>query len=188
MKPRVLGTVCLALGLSLVPVAASGRPVDGGRFVVPYNLQFENFCEVPGLTISDVGTATGRYLIKTEGRSELTQFQGHTTEAGTVTNLANGYHVSYRATINGKDLKILDNHDGTITIISFQTGPSTTYDAAGRALVRNPGQYRERVVIDLNGTLDDESDDQLVSLEVLKQSTGRTDDYCGPVLAALGVQ
>lgn len=72
--------------------------------------------------------------------------------------------------------------------MAFGTGSYTVRSEDGKVLGRNPGQFREKVLIDTNGTPQDLSDDQFLGrLEVLKESTGRTDDVCAAMLAGLGV-
>lgn len=188
MKVKGVGCVGLALAFACIPVAsASGRPVVHDKIDNDYNLRGEDFCGVPGLTITDVGHTTGRFAIKPEGRAGQLHFQFRYAEHGTVTNLSNGRFVTYRQATNGNDVSVKDNGDGTLTIVTLFTGPSTTYDEQGQPIVRNPGQHRERVVIDYNGTISNPDDDVFISGEILKESTGRNDDYCGPVLKALGV-
>ena len=74
------------------------------------------------------------------------------------------------------------------TIVTFGTGNFTLYGADGKAIARNPGQFRERILIDYGGTPYDLSDDEFVRpLGVVKESTGRTDDLCAAMIDGLGV-
>jgi hypothetical protein len=85
-----------------------------------------------------------------------------------------------------KDLRVTDNGDGTVTAEVLATGNSVLYDATGRALARNPGQVRFELLIDQNGTPADPSDDQVIEdLGVIKESTGRSDDYCAVLVPLL---
>jgi hypothetical protein len=59
------------------------------------------------------------------------------------------------------------------------------YNSDGKAIARNPGQFRAEAVVDHGGTPNDPSDDTEISFEVLKESTGRTDDFCAAVVPAL---
>ena len=56
------------------------------------------------------------------------------------------------ATVVNKDLKVIDNGDGTLTIIVFATGNATVFDAGGKAIGRNPGQVRFEFLVDHGGT------------------------------------
>jgi hypothetical protein len=49
----------------------------------------------------------------------------------------------------------------------------------GKAIARNPGQERFEIRVDHGGTPTDPSDDAFLEfLGVVKESTGRTDDFC----------
>jgi hypothetical protein len=104
-----------------------------------------------------------------------------------LTNQSTGESLTHEGTVLGKDVHVTDNGDGTITIVRLNTGNVTTYDESGKAVARDPGQLRERLVFDLAGTPDDPEDDVLVSYyEVLKESTGRNDDLCAVVAEKWG--
>jgi hypothetical protein len=61
-----------------------------------------------------------------------------------------------------------------------------TYGPNGKALARNPGQVRFEILIDNAGTPSDPSDDEFVEfLGLVKESTGRTDDFCAVVVPVL---
>ena len=66
------------------------------------------------------------------------------------------------------------------------TGNFTVFGENGKAIARNPGQVRFQVVIDHNGTADDPDDDVELGFEQIKESTGRSDDFCTAVVAAIG--
>ena len=55
----------------------------------------------------------------------------------------------------------------------------------GKAIARNPGQTRLELVFDDNGTPDDPFDDIELSREIVKGSTGRSDDFCDAAVPAL---
>ena len=55
----------------------------------------------------------------------------------------------------------------------------------GKAIARNPGQVRFELVLDHGGTPTDPSDDVELSFELVKGSTGRTEDFCAATVAAL---
>ena len=78
-----------------------------------------------------------------------------------------------------KDLKVVDQ-GATLLITVLGTGPESTYGPDGKAISRNPGQFRFRIRVD-------EATGQEIpgSFTVLKESTGRTDDFCADVLPVL---
>ena len=100
--------------------------------------------------------------------------------------MANGKYVTFSSMVVRKDLKATDNGDGTLTILVLSTGNDVVYGSDGEAIARNPGQVRIEVLIDDGGTPTDPSDDEFIAdLGLVKGSTGRNDDFCAAVTAAL---
>jgi hypothetical protein len=61
------------------------------------------------------------------------------------------------------------------------------YGPDGKAIARNPGQTRIQIIVDHGGTPTDPEDDEPMPFEIVKESTGRTDDFCAaavPILTA----
>ena len=53
------------------------------------------------------------------------------------------------------------------------------YGEDGKAIARDPGQTRVEILVDHGGTPTDPSDDEFLEfLGVVKESTGRSDDFC----------
>lgn len=185
--------VVAVLGIALTGALAThssgwSRPIEGGTVDETFYLVHEDFCGVPGLDVTDVGTVWIRYRVTTHGRLQVPYYAENIRESGVVTDPTTGRSVSFTIVTNGKDLHVTDNGDGTVTVVAFGTGNYTVRSEDGKVLGRNPGQFREKVLIDTNGTPQDLSDDQFLGrLEVLKESTGRTDDVCAAMLAGLGV-
>jgi hypothetical protein len=184
---KLIPLAALVVGAQLHAVGpASARPIEKGRFSEPFSLVHENFCGVPGLTVSDIGTAEGRFLVNSRGRDRLPYGLDHVKERNVVTNLANGKYVVWDDVTSGHDLRVIDNHDGTSSVLFFATGNTVVYGSDGRVLGRNPGQGRAWLLIDNADTPLDPSDDSpLGILSVVKQSTGRTDDLCAAMLSGL---
>lgn len=109
----------------------------------------------------------------------------HGTETDVFTNLATGKSVSGAAKVIEKDMRVTDNGDGTLTILILATGNATVYGANGKAIARNPGQTRLELVVDHGGTPNDPSDDEELALRAVRDSTGRSDDFCSAVVPAL---
>jgi len=76
-----------------------------------------------------------------------------------------------------KDMRVTELGDGDIEVLILATGNAVLYDESGKAIARNPGQTRFVIVFD-------ESGDE-VSREVVKGSTGRSDDFCDAAVPAL---
>jgi hypothetical protein len=145
-----------------------------------------NFCDVPGLTVTLQATIDGRFAIRSRGRDHLAYYQEHSTITEVITNVATGEHVTRVERVLDKDLRVTNNGDGSLTILVLATGNSTVYDESGKAIARNPGQIRYEILIDHGGTASDPSDDKFLEfLGVVKESTGRTDDFCAAVVPAI---
>ena len=83
------------------------------------------------------------------------------------------------STFIDKDLRVTDNGDGTLTILILATGNTVHYGEDGKAIAWNPGQQRIEILVDHGGTPTDPSDDEFLEfLGVVKESTGRSDDFC----------
>ena len=186
VRIRTLVTaVALALGAPvLATVPASASPPHFETINEPFSNQINDFCEVAGLTVNQTGVFKSRLKIRTS-KSGLDYFAEHITVDEKLTG-PSGDFVTIHTAFIAKDLKVVDNGDGTLTITQLLTGNSTVYGENGKALARDPGQVRIRLVIDTNGTPADPDDDIELSSEVIKGSTGRSDDYCAAILGQIG--
>ena len=63
--------------------------------------------------------------------------------------------------------------------------PCLLYGEDGKAIARNPGQVRYELLVDHGGTPNDPSDDVELGSTDVKESTGRSDDFCEAMVAAL---
>jgi hypothetical protein len=108
-------------------------------------------------------------------------------ERGKATDVftANGESITVVNRFIDKDLHVTDNGDGTLTITTLATGNSVVY-GDGKAIARNPGQIRFQFIVDHAGTPSNPDDDVfLTDLGIVKDSTGRNDDFCEAVVPAL---
>jgi hypothetical protein len=172
--------------LSVAP--ASAKPaVERGEFHEVFTNTFEDFC-MDGFTVNSVFVVDGSFSLKSRGRDQLLFYAEHANSSETFTNPANpsAGSVVDKTRVNDKDLDVTDNGDGTLTIVIQRNGPSTLYGPNGKAIARNPGLVRFELVLDHGGTPTDPSDDTEVSFALIKGSTGRTDDYCDAIIAAIG--
>jgi hypothetical protein len=146
----------------------------------------EDFCDVAGLTVEADRTVDLRRMQNTHGPDGLVYFLQHFRVATVYTNVANGNSFTEVETTLGKDLRVTDNDDGTLTILVLATGNLVAYGPDGKAIARNPGQVRFEILVDHGGTPTDPSDDEvLADLGVVKGSTGRSDDFCQAAVPAL---
>ena len=175
---------CVAASAVLVGPAAAGK-VFHETFQVEDSFDFVNFCGVDGMSVRETWVADVRVSAVQRGPNGFTYFIEHIKENGVFTNQANGKTVTRVVTANQKELKVTDNGDGTLTVLGMGTGNEVIYGADGKAIYRNPGQSRFAFLFDHGGTPTDRSDDEFISAERVKGSTGRTDDFCAAVVPAL---
>jgi hypothetical protein len=181
----VAGVVVAAASWSMTGVTAAA-PLDQGEFHDEFSFTVTDFCEVSGLTVHIDGAVDGRFLVKPQGHDGLVHFMDQLHVSRVLTNVATGNAISDDERAVVKDLKVIDNHDGTLTITVLATGNHVAYDADGKAIARNPGQSRLQFIVDHGGTPADPSDDvELEDLGLIKGSTGRSDDFCAAAVAAL---
>ena len=138
-----------------------------------------DFCGVEGLTVEFATHRVGTGHAVPHGPNGLVYFGFNLKVTDVVTNLANGNSVTAFTTVRDKDQRVTDNGDGTLTILVLTTGNSVLYGENGKVIARNPGQVRVEILIDHGGTPGDPSDDEFLEfLGVVKDSTGRSDDFC----------
>jgi hypothetical protein len=180
----VTSLLAMTATLLTAPPAMSAPP----RFETireSFSDHIEDFCGIPGFDVDSSVTFTSRLKIRTT-RSGVAYFLENQTVDQTVTGVSSGRSVSIHSRVLVKDLKIVDNGDGTLAITQLLTGMSTLYGEDGKAVARDPGQVRLQLVIDTNGTPDVFDDDIEISSELIFGSTGRSDDFCAATFAQVG--
>ncbi len=165
---------------------ASAKVLERDSFHDEFSERVRNFCDVSGLTVRQQSTINGRFTIRSRGSDQLPYFQQHGRSRVVTTNLATNESVTEVTRTLEKDLRITNNGDGTLTVLILATGNAVVYGPDGKAIARNPGQVRFELLIDHGGTPRDPSDDEVLEfLGVVKESTGRTDDFCTAVVPAI---
>jgi hypothetical protein len=172
------------LAMAVLASTASGGVVFRDTIHDEYAFTIENFCDVPGLDVDLAGVLDIQVQVVPKGSAGLDYFLQHGVQIETLS--ANGISLRSTANVVEKDLHVTDNGDGTVTVLIVATGNAVLYGPDGRAIARNPGQTRLEIVFDDNGTPDDPFDDIEVSRQVVKGSTGRTDDFCEAAVPAFG--
>ena len=167
--------------------SASAKVLDKGTFHDEDSHRDRNFCDVSGFTVRHQTTADGRYLVKTRGADQLAFYQEHVKVIEVMTNVATDEFVTIASTVLSKDHRVTNNGDGTLTILVLATGNAVMYDATGTVIARDPGQVRFELLVDHGGTPQDPSDDEVLEfLGVVKESTGRSDDFCTATVKEIG--
>jgi hypothetical protein len=184
MRRLLLATALLAALVAAVSAQAEpGRVVKETIHVEDFN-EIEGFCETDMVVQSHL-VADVKVKVMPRGRDGLIYFANRLSITETFTNPDNNETVLSTVNAIDKDLRVTDNGDGTLTILILSTGNAVFYDSDGKAIGRNPGQVRIELVVDHGGTPGDPSDDTEISFEVVKESTGRTDDFCEVAVPAL---
>jgi hypothetical protein len=180
-----LGAI-LALGAAaaMLPAAAGAGQVFRETIHDEFEFVEDNFCDA-GLTVEVAVVLDIRVHAVPHGPDGLVYFLQHATETDVLTNLANGISLKSFVRVTEKDQLVTDNGDGTLTILILATGNAVLYDQNGKAIARNPGQIRIELLVDHGGTPSDPSDDEVLSEELVKSSTGRSDDVCEAAVPAL---
>ena len=153
---------------------------DEGEFTI------HDFCDQPGLNVDLQFTMDIAVHGVPHGPNGLLYLLQHGTRTEVITNVANGKWVRSVSNVIEKDMRVVDNGDDTLTILDLATGNAVVYGPDGKAIARNPGQTRFLLLIDDGGTVNDPNDDEVVDQQVVKGSTGRSDDFCAAVVPALG--
>jgi hypothetical protein len=161
-----LGTlsVVLACGLLLAVVQpAAAQLVERSHEHIVLTIPDDEVCGIPVTTTIDIIAneqqrlaKSGFPLFKTTGRGTLT-----------FTNPATGKSVSFFFAGASKDLTVVDNGDGTITVRTAVTGvPEKLRLSDGTVLNMDVGRVVFVTVIDYNGTPTDTRDDVVLSEEI----------------------
>jgi hypothetical protein len=181
-RKRRLSSVLVLVATAAITLAATASAggqlfrelIDEEESVVEVD-----FCGIEGLTVEFATHRVGMAHAVPHGRDGLVYFGFNLKVTEVVTNLANGNSLTSFATIRDKDQRVTDNGDGTLTILVLTTGNALLYGEDGKVIARNPGQVRFEILIDHGGTPNDPSDDEFLEfLGVVKESTGRSDDFC----------
>ena len=177
----------LALGVTAAAMLAAGaaaQPPFKERFHDEGTLVDEDFCGA-GLTVDGTFVEDGSLLVVAHGPDGLAYHLEHFSATNVITNRANGKTVTAEGSAVTKDLRVTDNGDGTLTILGLSTGNDVFYGPDGKAIGRNPGQIRFELLVDHGGTPTDPSDDEVLDFQLVKESTGRSDDFCEVAVPAL---
>jgi hypothetical protein len=191
-RRRAMRRTCtggIALGLAAaavlaVPAAAGAKPLEHEHF---HGEVHETIVEC-GLTLQHDNVFDGQFLVNPHGPDGLAYGAEHVRGTDTFTNLANGHTMVITFAFTGKDLRVTDNGDGTLTILGQGAGNFVETGSHSSVVLRETGIQRVEALIDHAGTPTDPSDDELLEFRVVKEQTGRNDlgDFCEDLLLIAG--
>ena len=184
MNTKLLRAAVAACGLALVgglvvSAPAAAQPVEKGRF----HDVFTEFFDCDGTPTRVDGDVSGNFNGVRHG-SGLVFFRDSVRGTLVYTNLNTLGTFTEIFRVNNRDAQVIDNGDGTLTIVVHATGSSRFYDTDVNFVLADPGQVRFQFMVDHGGTPDDPFDDVEIegTFEIVRESTGRNDtqgrDFC----------
>jgi hypothetical protein len=138
---------------------------------------------------------TSTFSVRTLGRiapDGFPRFQTNVMSTQTITNPDTGLSLVTRTRVSVKDLKATDNGDGTVTVLTQQTGLAREVRLSdGTLVVKNVGRVLIERVFSGASTPDDPTDDLVLSERVVslsgQQSNGEQDIefFCTEIVEGL---
>lgn len=167
----VMLVVAAAVPVSARASVAHAQPFEHVRFHENFSYVVADFCGdiKVRIDVHDQGVVVGRRT----GKDRLLRYTQSHHGGSRIVNLATDRAFTFTWNYLNQDVKVTDNGDGTITILSQVPGPERIFGPDGQLLNVSGGTYRMRTVVDVAGTPDDPSDDTVVSEEVVRSNGGR---------------
>ena len=175
----------VVLGVLASAAVADAAPLERGSFNDAGSETLADLCG--DLDVLHSWEVSGSYLGVARGSDRLVHFRDSVRGTDVWTNPDTGKSLTMKWTTNSRELKVTDNGDGTLTIISQGSGGARFYDGDGKLVLRDPGLIRWEVLVDHAGTPSNPYDDQFIEfLGIVKGSTGRNDtqdrDFCEDII------
>ncbi len=190
LSQAVLMAAALLAGLTapLLGIgAASAAPSHWETVHSEHHFVIRNGCGVRGLTTQIDIVFDARFRFTARGAQQLPHLQESRHVTYVFTNVASGESVTVAEAERGNDIRVTNNGNGTLTYLVLHTTNSVMRNEDGKAIARDTGSTRFRILVDHSGTPTDPSDDRFLEfLGDVKEPTGRNDDFCGAVVRAIG--
>ena len=176
---RSILTAAVSVGLVTGAAAPSSAAVLGRwDLSESFSGPLTNFCGVSGLTADLTFDLTGTARVVQRGPGEFEFYHENTRIVRTFTYQGKTVTEYVRGT--AKDLSIVDNGDGTLSITLLATGGARVVGHEGKVIAKNDGQVRTLLLIDM-------ATGNVLSEKLIFGSTGTNDDFCEAVLADWGI-
>ena len=176
-----LKTLAAAGALALLGVTASSASaaVIVNRHFVDSGTEPFDFCA--GINAEVSWNDSVHEMIRTHGPDGLVYFKANVHGTTVITNLDTGGTYTNTYNFTDRDLKVVDNGDGTLTITIANSGSFKWFDSDGNRVLKGAGQFRADITVDHGGTPTDPSDDVGLDFVVVKnagqdETAGR--DFC----------
>jgi len=171
VSTRALVAALLAFALLAPAGQAHAAKPTKEHISEPYSFLADDFCGINGVQVDGLFES----VLQIHSRRGVEYYLEHQVVSETITY--GDVTLTRVSKPMFKDLKIVDQGD-TLLITVLGTGPESTYGPDGKAIARNPGQLRFEITID-------KATGEELSFDVVKGSTGRTDDFCAIVVPLL---
>lgn len=175
MKLGGILVLVAATAAFLAATAHAGPPIRETIHVDESDILLEDFCDVAGLDVTLDFVMDIDVHVVPHGPDGLDYFLQHGTRSEVLT--ANGKSLTSFARVTEKDMRVTEIGGGNVEVLILATGNAVLSDESGKAIARNPGQTRLVIVFDASGNE--------LSREIVKGSTGRSDDFCEAAVPAL---
>ncbi len=142
-----------------------------------------SFC---GHGLVQQGAADGRVRFTAHGPDGLPYYYDAARFTETWTNPATGEFVTVVGTYKQSALHVMDNGDGTVTILFSGPGKTAMYSEDGALIARRTGVSRFVLVFDQAGTPTDGSDDQFLANLGTVKSPPQSFNFCDTLVQAIG--
>jgi hypothetical protein len=190
LSRTLLLTTGLAAGVSIGTAGlAAAEPIEQEHVHISDSHVDENFCG--DLTVRHEVEVDVYFSAKPHGPDGLIYFADRARSTDSWTNLANGKTFTVDITGQQKDLRVTDNGDGTLTILTLIAGRQFDYGPDGTRLFVDAGTFQFTFMVDHGGTPTDPFDDVEIegSFELVRD-VGRTDlagrDFCDDIHEFIG--
>ena len=168
-----------AVGLTSGVSVSLAAPIEQGRFDEQSSRIVDGYCG--DLRVRSDFHDRGVFVGRPAGTELFLRFTVSHHGAWTHTNLATGRAFTFVWNYLEQDIKVTDNGDGTVSVLSQLPGPETIYGPNGQLVSANGGTMRLLTILDLAGTPLDPTDDQFVSQELVSSNGGKPQpdmNYC----------
>lgn len=172
-------TLAAAGALALLGVAAtpaSAAVIIHEHFVSSGTEPF-TFC--PGIDAEVSWSDRVHEVIRTRGDEGLVHFSAGVHGTTVVTNLDTGGTYTNTYNFLDRDLKVVDNGDGTLTITIANTGSFKWFDADGNRVLKGAGNFRFQIMVDHGGTPTDPTDDVVIDGSFVELKSAGQDETAG---------
>jgi hypothetical protein len=178
----VLISGVIALGGAAAPAAGQGPIINHEQFHETGSEIFEGLCDLTLRLDIDV---RGMFVESFDAEFRGPNFTTTTHGTFTWTNLANDLTMTTVANGVQHDLKIIDNGDGTLTVVQMFSGVSKVEGPNGEDVGMDTGTFRVELLVDHQGTADP-SDDVLLDERVILDTGHNLGDFCADIHEFIG--